>query len=341
MSRQAHLIGSIGLENAETAMTKAAEILGPCCSRIPDGETGGRGYWIRWQQSTFDNCKDLQEGMVQEALPGFKDSVRRPFYKIKQGVSPSDIELGDLGYAKEALSSYQIFSRLVTEEKISSTVRFQVSIPTPMALVCGFIMAEDQLNVEPAIESAMIKDVAQIQAEIPPDHLTIQWDVCYEVVGSDGGPKLPYANCIPGTVERLTRLCGSIDDRVELVIHLCYGDPGHKHIVDPVDLGTSVEFANKICAASPRLINAIHMPVMKNRTGEAYFKPLKNLDIPNDTKLILGLVHFTDGVEGGKARMATADKFVDDYDIATECGFGRRDPDTILELLQMHRDLCS
>ena len=89
------------------------------------------------------------------------------------------------------------------------------------------------------------------------------------------------------------------------------------------------------------MINAIHMPAMRNRTDEAYLKPLNNLDIPNDTKLILGLVHFTDGVEGGKARMATADKFVDEYDIATECGFGRRDPDTILKLLQIHRDLCA
>ena len=84
MSRQAHLIGSIGLENAETAMTKAAEILGPRCSRIPDGETGGRGYWIRWQQSTFDNCKDLQEGMVQEALPGLKVRCGNPFIKLNR-----------------------------------------------------------------------------------------------------------------------------------------------------------------------------------------------------------------------------------------------------------------
>ena len=89
------------------------------------------------------------------------------------------------------------------------------------------------------------------------------------------------------------------------------------------------------------MINYVHMPVMRNSNDEAYFKPLKNLDVANDTKLILGLVHFTDGVEGGKARMATADMFVDDYDLATECGFGRRDPDTILELLQIHRDLCS
>ena len=341
MSRQAHLIGSIGLESAEVAMTKAAEILGPCCSSIPDGETGERGYWIRWQQSTFDNSQDLQVEIVNQKLPGFKDAVQRPFYKIKPGCKPNDIDLGELGYAKEALSSYKIFQRLVADGKIDTGTRFQVCLPTPMALVCGFIISEDQLNVEPAIEKAMIQEIAQVQANIPAHKLALQWDVCFEVVGSDGGPKLPYNEPISGTTERLARLIKLIDDSVDLIIHFCYGDPGHKHIVDPKDLETSVKFANAISAVSPRRIDAIHMPVMRNRTDETYFKPLKNLDIPDHTKLILGLVHFTDGVEGGKARMATANKFVDDYGIATECGFGRRDPDTILELLQIHRDLCS
>jgi len=39
--------------------------------------------------------------------------------------------------------------------------------------------------------------------------------------------------------------------------------------------------------------------------------------------------------------MAVADKYTQDYDIATECGFGRRDPTTIPDLLQIHRDLCN
>jgi len=38
--------------------------------------------------------------------------------------------------------------------------------------------------------------------------------------------------------------------------------------------------------------------------------------------------------------MATADRYVQKYDIATECGFGRRDPATIPDLLKIHRDLC-
>ena len=34
--------------------------------------------------------------------------------------------------------------------------------------------------------------------------------------------------------------------------------------------------------------------------------------------------------------LATARKHVTDFSIATECGFGRRDPKTIPELLRIH-----
>ena len=121
---------------------------------------------------------------------------------------------------------------------------------------------------------------------------------------------------------------------------MCYGDPGHKHIVEPSDLGTSVAFANGIIDAASRKINFMHMAVPKDRNDEAYFAPLNGLSMPAETRLILGLVHHTDGVEGGMARIATAEKFVKDFDIATECGFGRREPTTIPALLQIHRELC-
>ncbi len=53
-------------------------------------------------------------------------------------------------------------------------------------------------------------------------------------------------------------------------------------------------------------------------------------------ELCLGLVHYTDGVDGSRRRLATAKKFAGDFSIATECGFGRRDPATIPELLRIH-----
>jgi hypothetical protein len=59
MRRNAPLIGSTNLPYAEMAMTTIAYFLGDYCTRIPDGETGERGYWIRWHKSTFENCEDL------------------------------------------------------------------------------------------------------------------------------------------------------------------------------------------------------------------------------------------------------------------------------------------
>jgi hypothetical protein len=56
--------------------------------------------------------------------------------------------------------------------------------------------------------------------------------------------------------------------------------------------------------------------------------------------LCLGLVHHTDGVEGTRRRIAAAERFVSGFSIATECGFGRRRPETIAELLQIHTEVA-
>ena len=148
-----------------------------------------------------------------------------------------------------------------------------------MALVCGFVIESDRAKVEPAIERSLIAEVDLIQRAIPLDRLSIQWDVCYEVVGAEGGVQLPYADAIPGSAERVGRLCGKIDPSVGLGIHLCYGDPGHKHIVEPKDLAVSVAFANGICQASSRHIDFIHMPVPRARADESYFAPLQRVPV--------------------------------------------------------------
>ena len=60
MPHHTHLVGSVGLANVETVFTSVSDILVSCCSRILDGETDERGYWIRWQKKNFDNCGGLE-----------------------------------------------------------------------------------------------------------------------------------------------------------------------------------------------------------------------------------------------------------------------------------------
>jgi hypothetical protein len=95
-------------------------------------------------------------------------------------------------------------------------------------------------------------------------------------------------------------------------------------------------FANNVSAGISRTIELIHMPVPRDRDDDAYFAPLKDLRLRPETRISLGLVHHTDGVAGTRRRIATAQRHLRDFAIATECGFGRRDPATLPELLRIH-----
>ena len=82
------------------------------------------------------------------------------------------------------------------------------------------------------------------------------------------------------------------------------------------------------------------MPVPRNRTDDAYFEPLAHLKLRPETRLALGLVHYTDGAEGTRKRIDVAKKYVTDFAIATECGFGRRQPETVPKLLDIHAEVA-
>ncbi|MEM7344564.1 MAG: hypothetical protein AAF485_10000 [Chloroflexota bacterium] len=340
MTRNIHFVGSIPLEDNEAVFRALAHHIGERSRRYPDGETGKRSYWIRWQQQVLNENPQFEPRTASGEFANFKDKVERPVYYIREGVSHDDLRIENLDYAKEGIASYQCFSQLKTEGIIPASVKFQVSLPTPVAFVAGFIGQEHREIVEGAYETAMKQEIDRLVAEIPNDQLAIQWDVCYEVVGADGGFDLHYENAVDASLERLYRLISYVPESVEVGIHLCYGDPGHKHIIEPNDFGTSVAFANGISDNAPRSVNWIHMPAPRDRTDDDYYAPLASLDIDPAIELYIGCVHNTDGVEGTLTRANQAEKQVQGFGVATECGFGRRDPATIPGLFDIHAQVA-
>ena len=328
------LVGSVGLQDARSVFTTLADHLGERAHYYPDGETGERSYWIVWQMKVFSANRQL-------TTAEHDGEVRVGSFRIADGVDPADLEFGPLGYAEAAISSYKVFRELKEEGKIPASVRFQVAMPTPVAVMSGFVVAEDKAKVEPAYERAVIQEVQTILDAIPHDQLAIQWDVCYEILALDGGVPIYYDNVLEASVDRICRLGAMIPAAVDMGIHLCYGDPGHKHIQEPEDFGSSVAFANAICDGMQRQVDWMHMPAPKDRNDDAYYAPLKNLAMTTGTRLFLGLVHQTDGKEGTLKRIELAKKYTKDFGVATECGFGRRKADTIPGLLDIHVDVCS
>jgi hypothetical protein len=81
--------------------------------------------------------------------------------------------------------------------------------------------------------------------------------------------------------------------------------------------------------------------VPSDRCDLGYFEPFRDLALHPETELYLGLVHLGDGAEGARARVEAARSVLGGFGIATECGFGRRPPETVQRLLELHAELAA
>jgi hypothetical protein len=338
-SRAALFVGSLSLSSAKEVFDEVATIVGPAAKRIPDGETGVRNRWVAWQVETMARNPFLQE--VERPKFEAAEYRQQTRYVIKPGVSASDVHFDKLGYAEVALESYAKFAKLKREGRIAKDVRFQVSLPTPLPLLTGFIDLRDQAAVEGPLEAALLREMNEIAQVVPHDELAIQWDVAAEIaiLETDFFQSFLKGDKV-GMIERLARLGDAVPADVEMGYHLCYGSNGQKHFKEPVDTGLMVEIANGIFSRVRRLVNWVHMPVPIERDDDAYFTPLRNLKRPQGTELYLGLLHHDDGVAGAKRRMATASHYVQTFGIATECGMSGRTPDWTRQMLALHRQVA-
>jgi hypothetical protein len=331
--REIHLVGSLPLEDVDTVFRTIARFLGSRARRIPDGEVASRLGWLRWQRDVFARLTQFRTVAPESDWRGGDQELK---FSLNDGVDADAIDFGVLGYAEAAASSYAIFSRLKGEGVFAKDARFQVSLPTPYAVVNVFVERSAHASVEPHYERAMKNEIAALVAKIPAEDLAIQWDVAQEIECIASGAPQFYPVSREDVAERLVRLVGYIPEAADAGIHFCYGDKEHRHFIEPVDTREMVETANRLTRATSRSVNWFHMPVPRERVDDAYYAPLRALEKPEATTLFLGLVHYTDGLAGTLERIAIAQRHADSFGIATECGMGRRPPETIESLLRLH-----
>jgi len=334
-----HLVGSIGLDTVEEVFRTVGNQLGRYLRRIPDGEVGGRKLWISWQYPLLRASAYLRPDPSGAVRP----TNRFPLLTLAEGVAPSDVRFGELGYAREARASYLDFVAAREDGTLPKAIRFQVCLPTPFAVVSSVVVPAALTPVEAAYEKAMIAEVAALCRHIPHRDLCIQWDICNEMVIWDGQPSDAVPADVPreALIARMQRLCASVPDDVELGLHLCYGDFGAKHFVEPKDATMMVNFANALSKSIEHKLAYIHMPVPVGRSDDAFHRPFRDLKLADGTVLFLGVVH-KDGVERTKARIAAARRYAPKFGIATECGMARaRSEETVRSLLKIHADTCA
>jgi hypothetical protein len=333
-----HLVGSIPLPDAETVFRTVSAAVGRHLIRLPDGETGIRKTWIRFLQDVLAGNPAIE---VASDAPPFKfiqwdgKLIREiPRLRLKPGVEldPASFKTG---YADMAIESWGLFDRLQRAGVIPATVKFQVSLPTPIAPIYNNMVPGDRPRLLPALTRHFIGEVERIAAAIPNDRLALQWDVCQEVLAWEGYYDKGPVDFRSETIRVLETIGDAVPAGIELGYHLCYGSPADEHLVQPKDTGIMVEMTNAIVAGVKRPIQFFHMPVPKARTDDAYFAPLANLKLRPHTELYLGLIHHNDAA-GDLARLAAARRHARVDGISTECGMARGDPARLAAMLAAH-----
>lgn len=310
-----HFVGSVCLPDQRTMTQDLCDSLASRLRRISDGETGKRENFVIFQSQVFN-----ESPFVQAPFPPGSSS-KGP--KISPGPDAPQIKLLPVEYDDFAISGYGEFCKLRDEGIIPKTVRFQVSLPTPLNVIGNLVTPLWRSTVEPLYEGALLTALRRIQDSVPPGDLAIQWDMASEFAYLEGAASAPpwFTPIKEGLLERVLKLAAAVDEGVELGFHLCYGDMGHKHFVEPKDTALLCEVANAILEGVTRPVDWIHMPVPRSRVDGAYFAPLKKLEL-GKTELYLGLLHANDE-EGTRDRIKAAAQSIKPFGLATECGLGR------------------
>ena len=331
------------LGNAEAVFRCVSEAVGPLLERMPDGETGVRSRWMGWLEPLFSDNPDFESsgGHVTSRSTGAVTRLYRP----RPGLAAAGVRFNGMRHAEIAIAAYRDFAALKQQGIVPRHCRYQFALAHPYAVVRRYVEPAHHAAILPVYEAAILGQLARILAAIPHDELAIQWDVASAIFTTlQLGEATIFGSGKDANhqafAEASARLGNALPASVDLLYHFCYGSSGNRHTVEPIDMADMVEQANRISAAIARPIQLFHMPVPIERTDEAYFRPLKKLNLRPETALCLGLVHDQDGEAGTRRRIAIARKYVSRFFIATECGFGRRNPASIRALLRLHAELA-
>ena len=160
-----HLIGSIPLATSEKVFRTLAQALGPHLSRMPDGETGERSRWVYFQGVMLRAHPDME---IDPTVPPYSfvqwdgKVIREiPRLRLKGGAKPDPASF-KTGYADMAIESWGLFDRMQKAGTIPANVKFQISIPSPIAPTYNNMVPADRPKLIPPLTQHFIGEIEKI-----------------------------------------------------------------------------------------------------------------------------------------------------------------------------------
>lgn len=333
-ARGAHLVGSLNVADAEAAFRLAGDLLGRHLRRFPDGETGERRNWVGAQLPALLNAPELElSSSPQDAYPS------APQVRLRSAASGRSLRLGNLGIARAAISSYQVFAQLRSEGALPPAARFQIGVPSPLALICTRVERDSRSAVEAAYLPCLRAELAEVFAAIPATELAVQWELPVEIGILEGVFEPFFAGGRPEIVRRIASLAEEVPQAAEVGFHFCYGDAGGTPFARPESLKLQTDLLEDVLSTTDRPLAWAHLAVPSGSASEDFLAPLSGLAGLADVEIYLGLID-PERPEASRAAIETASALLPAFGVACSCGLGRRDAHGIRSALALHADIA-
>ncbi|MEX2454849.1 MAG: hypothetical protein WD470_09100, partial [Rhodospirillaceae bacterium] len=184
-----HFVGSMPLDDAETAFRRLGREMGGYLRRIPDGETGRRRRWISFIKDILLDHPDME---VDPTVPVFqfvqfdgKVVFEIEQVRFREGVDPANVVF-ETGYADDAIRNFAKFESLHKDGAIADGVRYQICMATPLAISYMFVSPRARDAFLPVYCDHLAGEVRRIMSALPNERISYQWDVCQEVLMWEG-----------------------------------------------------------------------------------------------------------------------------------------------------------
>jgi hypothetical protein len=319
--------GAVPADSVEEVFRTLADSVGPRAMAYSDGEINERRFWISaLGDAVWKRCESIE--MIESRMPPGPIRDAFPSFQIKPGATEVDLT-GLLPYSRAAIASYEIFAAMRAEGDIPPGVGFQVAHPAAFdAIVNYFPNTDDWPRLFAAWTDALQDEHRRILQVIPAEDLVVQLDYCIELelmTGILGKLDWVTPDMVDEAFDRYTSAeyvaphFAALPDAVRAGHHICLGTFLAWPRVPISDMQFVVDIAHALAANSGRRIDFFHLPVMPDADNEAFFAPLKHMDV-GDADVYLGM-ECSDGLPAMQRRMALTRPFLREFGVAHYCGY--------------------
>ncbi|MBB3428860.1 MULTISPECIES: hypothetical protein [Rhizobium] len=271
------------------------------------------------------------------------------YYPDTRIVDGDDIRAWLAGADGAARLSHRARGSLDALEALKEAVALPAGIRASLSILAPFKtsrFAKPEDRVEPDADSAyaawLMDEVKRVVTDLP----SSSTDLAVQI-------KLPFADLAEATqgdtadsafadvlLDSVTSIIEALPESIPVAVHMnCRDGAGFK--IQPNDFADMTELSNRLLERCVRRIDLLHIPVPLVVSDESFFAPLRRLALRPETRLCLGLIHLSDGVEGAMRRIALARTGFPEFALAARSGFATREPAVIADFLKLHADVAS